>query len=117
MKIQTNNGPPVDSGMPYQLPRNVDKVIMPEHQIAPRESAITLYPYGEAVRVPFTGSSFRAVHAALFKMWGEFPIHLTRTEDSKILQGMAAGAGEGSAAFDKILECLRKFGAIEIRST
>lgn len=64
----------------------------------------------------YNGTTVQAVHAALRKAFGPFPIKLrTEDQDLHILRGLVAGAGEGHTPFDILYDALEKFGEIEIR--
>jgi len=78
-----------------------------------REVEISFRVVSEQTRVPCDGTSARAVQAALFKVFGKFPIRLG--EDQRdVLLGMAAAAGDGSKPYEIMLEALRRYGAIEV---
>lgn len=66
------------------------------------------------VRVGFQGSSFKTVYKALERIYGDdWPIILD-TADLIVIEAMAAGAGEGSAAYEQIYEQLRLYGRVEL---
>ena len=63
----------------------------------------------------YNGTTVQAVHAALRKAFGPFPIKLrTEDQDLHILRGMVAVAGDGHTPYQILYDALEKFGEIEI---
>lgn len=81
--------------------------------IAVGQQVIEWSPLAEGGRLSFADTSYRAVREALFRVFGKFPIRLSK-DNIKEIQAMAASA-PGDAPYLQILEALRKYGELELR--
>jgi hypothetical protein len=63
----------------------------------------------------YNGTTVQAVHKALVRAFGEFPIRLGRDDHLSVLIGMKAAAGEGATPYEILFEALLKFGELEVR--
>lgn len=82
--------------------------------ITVQQQAIEWAPIAEGGRLPFNGTSYRQVRDALFKVFGKFPIRLSKDNIPQIV-AMSAVIDEGSAPYQCILDALRKYGDLELR--
>lgn len=81
--------------------------------IAVSQQVIEWSPLAEGGRLSFQDTSYRAVRDALFKVFGKFPIRLSK-DNIKEIQAMAA-ASAGETPYQQILDALRKYGDLELR--
>ena len=88
-------------------------VVAGKQSVSTGENAIRWAPLSQAERLAFNGTSYQAVHRALFMAFGDFPIRLSRPH-LETLHGMACAAGEGDKPYRQLFDALTMFGELEI---